>query len=160
IYRTFVTVNKKQVILQGKSFLAPHDSVVIFQSHEISSTTTSAPFFLERFNAMRANEGTYYIVVVEHLKLRKLVACGSLIVEQKFIHDTAVRGRIEDIVVDDSVRGQKIGKLIVETLVLLSEKLGCYKTSLECRDPLLSYYTKFGFVAEQQQNHLVKRFFH
>ncbi|KAK3718795.1 hypothetical protein QZH41_014056, partial [Actinostola sp. cb2023] len=70
------------------------------------------------------------------------------------------RGRIEDIVVDDSVRGQKIGKLIVETLVLLSEKLGCYKTSLECRDPLLSYYTKFGFVAEQQQNHLVKRFFH
>lgn len=47
-------------------------------------------FVLERFNGMRANEGTYYIIVIENLKLRKLVACGSLIVEQKFIHDTAV----------------------------------------------------------------------
>ncbi|XP_031567950.1 glucosamine 6-phosphate N-acetyltransferase-like [Actinia tenebrosa] len=116
--------------------------------------------FLRRFNAMKAHTGTYYIIVIENIKLGKIVACGSLIVEQKFIHETALRGRIEDIVVDDSCRGQKIGKLIVETLLLLSEKLGCYKTSLECKDPLLPFYTQFGFVAEPDQNHLIKRFFH
>ncbi|XP_048586438.1 glucosamine 6-phosphate N-acetyltransferase isoform X2 [Nematostella vectensis] len=114
----------------------------------------------ERFNAMRDHHGTYYIIVVENTKADKILASGSLIVEQKFIHEIALRGRIEDIVVDDSCRGRRIGQLIVETLLLLSEKLGCYKTSLECRDPLLGFYKKFGFQEEKDQNHLIKRFFH
>ncbi|EDO40254.1 predicted protein [Nematostella vectensis] len=116
--------------------------------------------FLKRFNAMRDHHGTYYIIVVENTKADKILASGSLIVEQKFIHEIALRGRIEDIVVDDSCRGRRIGQLIVETLLLLSEKLGCYKTSLECRDPLLGFYKKFGFQGEKDQNHLIKRFFH
>ena len=49
---------------------------------------------------------------------------------------------------------------VVETLILLGEKLGCYKISLECKDPLLSYYTQFGFKLEQGQNYLCKRFYH
>ena len=49
---------------------------------------------------------------------------------------------------------------VVETLLLLSEKLGCYKTSLECKDPLLPFYSQFGFKKEDQQNYLCKRFFH
>jgi len=49
---------------------------------------------------------------------------------------------------------------IVETLILLGEKLGCYKISLECKDPLLSYYTQFGFKLEEGQNYLCKRFYH
>ncbi|KAM7446548.1 N-acetyltransferase [Porites harrisoni] len=68
--------------------------------------------------------------------------------------------RVEDIVVDDSCRGRGLGKLVVETLLLLSEKLGCYKTSLECKDPLLPFYSQFGFKKENQQNYLCKRFFH
>lgn len=39
---------------------------------------------------MKAHTGTYYIIVVENVKLGKIVACGSLIVEQKFIHETAL----------------------------------------------------------------------
>jgi hypothetical protein len=46
--------------------------------------------FSGRFNAMRAHTGTYYIVVIENVKLQTIVACGSLIVEQKFIHETAL----------------------------------------------------------------------
>ncbi|CAH3043671.1 unnamed protein product [Pocillopora meandrina] len=114
----------------------------------------------ERFHAMRSCPGTYYLIVIEDVKLAKLVACGTLVVEQKFIHDTAVRGRIEDIVVDGSCRGNKIGKLIVETLILLGKKLGCYKISLECKDPLLTFYTQFGLKHEDKQNYLCKRFFH
>lgn len=109
---------------------------------------------------MRSCAGTYYLIVLEDTKLEKIVASGTLIVEQKFIHEAAVRGRIEDIVVDNSCRGKKIGKLIVETLILLSERLGCYKTSLECKDPLLTFYTQFGLKREDNQNYLCKRFFH
>ncbi|KAJ7379933.1 N-acetyltransferase [Desmophyllum pertusum] len=109
---------------------------------------------------MTSCPGTYYVIVVEDTELAKIVACGTLVVEQKFIHEIATRGRIEEIVVDDSCRGKKIGKLIVETLILLSEKLGCYKISCECKDPLLSYYTQFGLNREEGQNYLCKRFFH
>lgn len=116
--------------------------------------------FLKRFHAMKSCPGTYYIIVVEDTELAKIVACGTLFIEQKFIHEIAIRGRVEDIVVDDSCRGRGLGKLVVETLLLLSEKLGCYKTSLECKDPLLPFYSQFGFKKEDQQNYLCKRFFH
>ena len=49
---------------------------------------------------------------------------------------------------------------VVETLMLLAKKVGCYKISLECKDPLLSYYTQFGLKLEDGQNYLCKRFFH
>ena len=49
---------------------------------------------------------------------------------------------------------------IVETLMLLGERLGCYKTSCECKDPLLSFYKQFGLKLEDKQNYLCKRFFH
>ena len=39
---------------------------------------------------MQSCPGTYYLIVIEDVKLAKLVACGTLVVEQKFIHDTAV----------------------------------------------------------------------
>ena len=33
---------------------------------------------------------TYYLIVVEDTELAKIVASGTLVVEQKFIHETAV----------------------------------------------------------------------
>ncbi|CAH3025076.1 unnamed protein product [Porites evermanni] len=114
--------------------------------------------FLKRFHAMRSCPGTYYIIVVEDTELAKIVGCGTLFVEQKFMHEIAIRGRVEDIVVDESYRGRGLGKLVVETLLLLSEKLGCYKTSLRCKDSLLPFYTQFGFKKEDQQNYLCKWF--
>ena len=44
----------------------------------------------ERFHAMRSCAGTYYLIVLEDTKLEKIVASGTLIVEQKFIHEAAV----------------------------------------------------------------------
>ena len=36
---------------------------------------------------MRSCAGTYYLIVLEDTKLEKIVASGTLIVEQKFIHE-------------------------------------------------------------------------
>ena len=39
---------------------------------------------------MRSCAVTYYLIVVEDTELEKIVACGTLIVEQKFIHTIAL----------------------------------------------------------------------
>ena len=41
------------------------------------------------------------------------MACGTLMVEHKFIHGGRSVGHIEDIVVDSSTRGSGLGKLMI-----------------------------------------------
>jgi hypothetical protein len=43
-------------------------------------------FFLDTFDAMKNNSGTYYIIVVEDTEENCIVASGSLTIEKKFIH--------------------------------------------------------------------------
>ncbi|XP_043271683.1 probable glucosamine 6-phosphate N-acetyltransferase [Venturia canescens] len=92
--------------------------------------------------------GGYYIVVVEDLNSGKVIASSSLVVEQKFIHNCALRGRLEDVVVNSSYRGRQLGKLIVTTISQLAKRLHCYKLSLDCRDRLIPFYESLGFVRE------------
>jgi len=39
---------------------------------------------------MTSCPGTYYLLVVEDIELAKIVASGTLVVEQKYIHEIAV----------------------------------------------------------------------
>ena len=38
---------------------------------------------------MKASDGTYYIVIIENTEVGNIVASGTLVIEQKFIHGTA-----------------------------------------------------------------------
>jgi glucosamine-phosphate N-acetyltransferase len=40
----------------------------------------------------------------------EVIGSATLLLEQKFIHNCAKRGRIEDVVVDDRYRGKQLGK--------------------------------------------------
>ncbi|XP_075223035.1 glucosamine 6-phosphate N-acetyltransferase isoform X2 [Lycorma delicatula] len=115
--------------------------------------------FLERFSTMELCPNSYYITVIEDTIINKVIGTGTLIVEQKFIHNCAVRGRIEDIVISDEYRGRQLGKLLIATLTLLGEELKCYKVSLECKDSMVPYYTSLGFRNEAgNSNYLQIRF--
>ncbi|XP_046849190.1 glucosamine 6-phosphate N-acetyltransferase-like [Xenia sp. Carnegie-2017] len=104
--------------------------------------------YLKRFREMKECPNTYYIVVIEDTAIKKIVAAASLVLEQKFIHEIALRGRIEEVVVHSAYRGKHFGKLLVECVTLLAKDLGCYKISLDCKEPLLSFYKKFGYKDE------------
>lgn len=81
---------------------------------QINSTFTSncksLPSFTDRFAEMRAN-GDYYITVIEDTRYNKIIGSASLVIERKFIHGCGIRGRLEDVVVDDTYRGKQLGKL-------------------------------------------------
>ncbi|KAL3995242.1 Acetyltransferase (GNAT) domain family protein [Acanthocheilonema viteae] len=114
--------------------------------------------FLQRFSLMRnMSPPTYYVIVIEQKETRRIVASATLVLEWKFIHNTGCRGRIEDVVVDKSVRGQHFGMLLNQHLVALARHIGVYKLSLECKDELISFYEQFGF-RKDEGNFLVQKF--
>ncbi|GJJ70070.1 glucosamine-phosphate N-acetyltransferase [Entomortierella parvispora] len=71
--------------------------------------TVSALSFEQTFETMRRAESVYYIAVIEDLQASRIVATGTLVVEQKFLRGCGKSGHIEDIVVHDSQRGKKFG---------------------------------------------------
>ncbi|RUS70368.1 hypothetical protein EGW08_021870 [Elysia chlorotica] len=67
--------------------------------------------FEDRFNKMKACDDTYYITVIEDLTSKQVIGSATLVKEQKFIHGSTARARVEDVVVSDSCRGKQLGKV-------------------------------------------------
>jgi len=103
--------------------------------------------------------GGYYVTVIEDTRKRSIIGAATLVTELKFIHDGGIRGRLEDVVVNNTYRGKQLGKLIVLTVTLLAKKLGCYKMSLDCKDPLIVFYKSIGYKLEPgNSNSMVIRY--
>jgi glucosamine-phosphate N-acetyltransferase len=114
--------------------------------------------FKKQFAVMRESK-VYFIVVIEDVTTKQVIATTTLFLEYKFIHSNGIRGRIEDVVVDDKYRGKRVGKTIIGVCVDLSRKLHCYKISLDCKDSLIDFYGSLGFIKEPGRgNMLVQRF--
>lgn len=114
--------------------------------------------FEQQFTKMQTSE-MYYIVVVEELSTATVVATSTLLVEHKFIHCAANRARIEDVVVSPYHQGKQLGKLLLDTMVLLSQQLNCYKISLDCNEEMQGFYTKFNLQLDAGHRFMVHKFF-
>jgi glucosamine-phosphate N-acetyltransferase len=76
--------------------------------------------------------GTYFVLVFEHVPSRKIIATATLFVERKFLRNAGLVGHIEDVSVDVTMRGKNLGKRVIVALTEIAEKVGCYKTILDC----------------------------
>lgn len=130
-------------------------AVLLNQLTDVEDLSKST--FTDRFYQMKACPKTYFTTVIEDDRNAMIVGAATLVIEQKFIHNAASRGRIEDVVVSEQCRGQQLGKLLVETLNLLAAELGCYKLSLECKDENIKFYESLGFAVDEQ-HYMVQRF--
>lgn len=116
--------------------------------------------FSNRFDEMRGSSGGgYYVVVVEDRCSGSVVGSATLVVEYKFIHGCALRGRLEDVVVSDGYRGRRLGKLLVSTITQLAKRLGCYKLTLDCHNDMVPFYSAMGYMCEPNRaNFMTQRF--
>ena len=111
--------------------LRPLNSGDYSRSHlQVLSVLTLAPdpgpvAWLAQFNAL--GTGSYYLIVIVHESTDKIVGTGTLLLERKFIRGLASVGHIEDIAVGKEAQGKGFGKVIIQVLTELSEKLGAYK---------------------------------
>ena len=83
----------------------------------------------------------------------RVVAYGSIVIENKIRGDIA--GHIEDIVVDDSMRGKMVGVKLINKLVNIGSKKGCYRITLFCEEKLIKFYERTGFKVN---NVMMKKF--
>ncbi|XP_031328122.1 probable glucosamine 6-phosphate N-acetyltransferase isoform X2 [Photinus pyralis] len=102
----------------------------------------------ERQYWLMQRSGAYYVTVIEDTRSQTIIGAATLVTELKFIHNASIRGRLEDVVVNNTYRGKQLGKLIVLTVTLLAKKLGCYKMSLDCKDNLIPFYKSIGYKIE------------
>ena len=79
----------------------------------------------------------------------KLVASGKLLIEQKFIHNLAKYGYIEDIIVSKENRNNGLGKKIVKYIVDYCKENKFYKITLTCDEKLVNFYKKNNFEVYQ-----------
>lgn len=111
------------------------------QLTEVNSKDISYDDFCKQFDRM--NSTTYVIRVSD-----KVVATGSLFIENKFIHKLSSVGHIEDIVVDKDYSGNGFGSIMVDVLKRLAKGAFCYKVILDCDKDVVGFYEKCGFVVK------------
>ncbi len=87
-------------------------------------------------------EGRIYIAMTSD---KKIIGTAKLLIEQKFSHDGGKVGHVEDVVTRREYADNGIASNLMETLVNLARKEGCYKAILDCKDELVPFYNKFGF---------------
>jgi len=98
----------------------------------------------ERYGWMEKRSDSYFILAIVNEK-KRIVGTGALVVERKFIHNLGMVGHIEDIAVAKDQQGKKLGLRIIQALDFVAEKVGCYKTILDCSEANEGFYVKCGF---------------
>ncbi|XP_024394346.1 glucosamine 6-phosphate N-acetyltransferase isoform X4 [Physcomitrium patens] len=81
----------------------------------------------------------------------QIIATGSVLIEHKFLRNCGKVGHIEDVVVDQTVRGQRLGQRIIESLTQFAKDKGCYKVILDCSVENAAFYEKCGYKRKEIQ---------
>jgi glucosamine-phosphate N-acetyltransferase len=75
----------------------------------------------------------------------EIIGSGTVIIEEKIIHNAKSVAHIEDIVVHPNFRGKSIATNIITRLKDYARLKSCYKVILNCKNEYISIYEKSGF---------------
>ena len=96
--------------------------------------------FIKWFLQLNSN---HRVIVGEYNK--KIVAIGTIIIENKIIHSFGKVGHIEDIAVDKNYQKKNIGKKLIEKLINIAKEKDVYKCILTSSIYNSAFYEKCGF---------------
>lgn len=97
--------------------------------------------YLEQFAFQRSCPSTYFIIVMVHKESDTVAGTGTIVVERKY-RGMARVAHIEDVAVTKALQGGRLGWLIVQTLIALSDANGCYKMTGRGDPRVIPYYDK------------------
>jgi len=108
--------------------------------HHINSNI-SKEYFENFVNNILSNN--HHIVVIEYDN--KIVGSGTLLIEEKMTYGGCKMGHIENILIDEDMRGKKLGTLLVNELVKIANQKKCYRIDLACEKKIINFYRNIGF---------------
>jgi len=91
----------------------------------------------------------HIIIVIEDNN--KIIGTGTLLIENKVIHNMGLVGHIEDIVIHNNYRKQGLGKKLIDELINISIQSNCYKSILDCNEKNVNFYQNSGFIQKEIQ---------
>ena len=123
------------------------------QLTELGTITRDA--FIQQLAYWNSLHDTYYPYVItiptpQHSNTI-IVGTGMLLIERKLIHNCGKVGHIEDIVINNTYRGNNLGKILVGFLTDLARDNQCYKVILDCDTNNEEFYHKCGYQVKGTQ---------
>ena len=88
----------------------------------------------------------HHIVVIEYES--RIIGSGTLLIEHKMTYGGCKMGHIENILVNENMRGKKIGSMLINFLTNIAKQYNCYRIDLTCTSGLKHFYFSNGFINE------------
>ena len=79
----------------------------------------------------------------------ELIGSITILIEQKFIHNSSIYAHIEDVFVDETHRHKKIGKELVNKAIEYCKDNNVFKVLLNCDEKLKEFYSLNNFEHRQ-----------
>jgi ribosomal protein S18 acetylase RimI-like enzyme len=98
----------------------------------------------KRFNEIN-NSKFSKIFIVESIEDKKVIGSITCSIELKFIRNLGSICHIEDFVIDEKHRNNKIGTKLLSLANIYAKQIGCYKVLLDSKDEVMGFYEKNGF---------------
>lgn len=75
----------------------------------------------------------------------EVIGTATLHYQKKLIRNGSVAGLIEEVVVDENRRGQRIGQSIIKQVTEKAFENNCYKVILSCTNERVEFYKRCGY---------------
>ena len=102
-----------------------------------------------QFKNIVNNLSNKHIIIIEDNN--KIIGSGTLLIENKVIHNMGLVAHIEDIVIHNNYKKQGLGKKIIDELINISIQSNCYKIILDCNEKNVNFYQNSGFKQKEIQ---------
>jgi glucosamine-phosphate N-acetyltransferase len=121
-----------------------HGHLELYQ--QLTKITPEVMSFEEYEKFIDALSDNHMIFIVWHVETKKVIATGTILIENKLIHNFGKVGHIEDIVVNKDYRSCGIGKILIDCLVNYAKLKNCYKVILNTSKETENFYKKCNFT--------------
>ena len=141
-----ITLSLKNFINDENIENVKNNYIKLLSSLTITSNISTSDF-IKYIDDIYKN-GIIYISIIDNTKI---IASGTIFLEQKIIRNGQKVGHIEDIVIDPKFRGLSLSSNIINKLIEYGFENNCYKIILDCDKNIKKVYEKCGFIEKSIQ---------